>query len=207
MITHDLTLLIDLQTDCILCFSNSPTYIVMPKFNMLKKALLDTEIRLVSVGAAVYQAITQEAVRNSMVYVAGTQLKQFTSADGDVGRLANRKQLANRKLRSIEKLLWLEMQNLKDYVGYQGLEYEQCIAFQLANSQNGLEEYATINGLTVEQARRELAFEYAEVQNKKMRIYAWHKKFASDITAAQTADELDQIDTNINTQLWRDALI
>jgi len=207
MITHDLTLLIDLQTDCILCFSNSPTYIVMPKFNILKKAVLDTEIRLVSVGATVYRAITQDIVRNDLVYVVGSELKHFTVVDGDVDRLVSRKQLANRKLRSIEKLLWLELQNLKDYVGYQGLEYEQCIAFQLNSSHNGLDEYATINGLTVDQARRELEFEYAEVQNKKMRIYAWHKKFTCDITLAQTFEELDAIDIHINTQLWRDALI
>lgn len=202
---NDLTLLIDLQTDCILCFSNAPTYIVMPKFSVLKKTILDTEIRVVSIGAAVYKTITQDIVRNDLVYIVGSELKHF--ANGDVDRLVNRKQLANRKLRSIEKLLWLELQNLKDYVGYQGLEYEQCIAFQLNNSHNGLDEYATINDLTVDQARRELEFEYAEVQNKKMRIYAWHKKFTSDITIAQTEDELDAVDVRIINQLWKDALI
>lgn len=205
-----MTLLIDLQSDCILCMSPSATNIAAPTFSALKQTMLDTEVRLLSSNSNALKNISFEDIRTKCLYLGfangSYQLRPLELEGEALARQIARKKIAGRKLQSIEKLLWLELQNLKECISYQGLDYEHCIAHGLARD-TGINEYAAINNLTLEQARRELEFDLNEIQHKKMRIYSWHKHFVSKISACQSADELDVVDTNINAQLWRDALI
>lgn len=205
-----LTLLIDLQSDCILCMASTPSSIAVPTFNALKQTMLDTEVRLLSANSAVLKDISFEAVRTKCLYLGfangSYQLKSLELEGDALARQIARKKIAVRKLHSIERLLWLELQNLKECISYQGLDYEYCIARGVAGD-SSINEYASINSLTNEQALRELEFDLNEIQNKKMRIYAWHKHFVSKISACQSNEELDNVDANINAQLWRDALI
>jgi hypothetical protein len=205
------TLLIDLQSDCILCMSYAPFNIAASTFGALKQTVLDTEVRFLSQNSNAAHDISIDAVRSECLYLSFSegsyQLKSLSLSGDDLVRQLHRKQLANRKLKSVERLLWLELQNLKDCISYQSLDYESCINYHLINDAPGLAEYATINNLTLEQARRELEFDFKELQNKKMRIYAWHKHFISKIAIGNSVEELDQIDAEVNSQLWRDALI
>lgn len=206
-----LTLLVDLQSDCILCISYAPFNIAAATFGALKQTMLDTEVRFLSANSVALKDISVDAVKNDCLYLSFSdgsyRLKSLDLSGDELGRQQERKRIAARKLQSVEKLLWLELQNLKECISYQSVEYENCINYHLNNDAPGLAEYAAINNLTQEQARRELEFDYKEIQNKKMRIYAWHKHFISRIASCSSTEELDQIDSAVNTQLWRDALI
>jgi hypothetical protein len=203
-------ILVDVKNDAILSAHDLG---LLPQYNILKQSVLDSEVRILGHLTRAAEFLTPVYAIETPCYLKfiGNEYTviPLELSGNELNDLTNKKQLVKTKFETICQLLWLEKQNLKEYIV--NIDFSESILYHLSNSENnpspGIQEYASINDLTTEEAMRELTFEYAEQQNRKMRIYAWHKKFSLDIAQATTVEQLKNIQDNVVTQLWRDSLI
>lgn len=203
-------ILVDVKNDAVLLAHDAS---MLSQYNILKQAILDSEVRMISHSAKAAEFLTPAYVDQRASYLKFTNneynLFSLDLTTNELIDFENKKKIVKAKFEVICQLLWLEKQNLKDSIV--PINFDESISYHLTRSlidpSPGIQEYALINNLTVEESIRELTFEYEEQQNRKMRIYAWHKKFVLDIVQATSIDQLKQINDNIVFQLWKDSLI
>lgn len=203
-------ILVDVKNDSVL---SAHEYSMLPQYNILKQTILDSEVRIVGHLAKSAAILSPAYVKEHSNYLKFIN-NEYTLMPLDISTtelqdFENKKRLVDSKFETICQLLKLETQNLKECIV--SIDFSESISYHLNTSKiepsSGIKEYAAINNLTTGEAIRELQFEYDEQQNKKMRIYSWHKKFILDITQATSINQLESIKENIVTQLWKDSLI
>lgn len=202
--------IVDINNNNVLYASPLSPQFGLPVLTELRKCTFNSVLRIVSSASPLASLEAYSSVKNKNLrwredrWNASATLEEVTT---DLESFSDKKTLVNEKAIVIRSLLFYSFLILSDYAqGYGDIDYDSAISYALAN-ETLLDEYGIANGLTREQAQRELSFDYHERQTKKFRIYAYQRKFLQELSLANSVDAVNDIKKAIQDHFWRNGFV
>ena len=202
--------LIDLSTQAVLYATPLTPQFGLPVITELRKITFNSITRTVQFDSPIAKFATPSfTLENHRKWKEDRWNRQVDLVEilNDTEALVDKKLLVAEKASAIKNMLFTCYLILGEYaIGYGDIDYDSAVEYALTNKEL-LQEYALANGLTTEQALRELDFDYHERQTKKFRIYSYQKKFLEEIRVAQTISEVKEIRQKIQNHFWKNGFV